>query len=72
MNLKDFIGKEICLYPKDSYKKNAILLGVDEFGCTFQITTCEDGSGYVPDEIIFKNHSTNIIFSNKLAIIRLR
>jgi hypothetical protein len=70
MNLRDFIGKEIGLYPHDSYKKNAILLGVDEFGCTFQITTCEEGSGYKPNEIIFKNHSTNITFSNKSARIR--
>jgi hypothetical protein len=69
MNLRDFIGKEICLYPHDTYKKNAILLDVDEFGCTFKITTCSEKSGYSKNEVIFINHSSNIRFSDKLATI---
>ncbi len=68
-NIKDFVGKEIALYPHDTYKKNAIFLGVDEYGYTFKITSCEKGSGYNIDEIIFINHSCSIRISNKLNII---
>ena len=59
---KDFIGKEVRLYPHDTYKKNAILLSIDQNGYVFEITSCEDKSQYKVGEIVFINHSFKVTF----------
>jgi hypothetical protein len=57
----DFIGKEIVLFPKDTYKKRAILLEVNEYGYLFEITFAERCvGGYNVGEIIFINHSCKV------------
>ena len=70
MNIKNFVGKEVALFPHDSYKKNAILLSIDEYGYTFKITSCEKGSHYTENEIVFFNHANKIQISDKLNNIR--
>jgi hypothetical protein len=70
MNIKNFVGKEVALFPHDSYKKNAILLSIDEYGYTFKITSCEKGSYYAENEIVFFNHANKIQISDKLNNIR--
>lgn len=59
-SLIDLIGKEIRLYPNDTYKKCAILLSIDSNGYMFKITDCETGSGYKPGQILFINHASKV------------
>lgn len=68
--MKDFIGKEVALFPDDTYKKNAIVLNVDEYGVTFKITSCEPKSDYKVNEVIFINHASKIKISSILRIIK--
>jgi hypothetical protein len=67
--MKEFIGKEVALFPHDTYKKNAIVLNVDEYGVTFKITSCDSRSDYKVGEVIFINHASKISISSVLRNI---
>jgi hypothetical protein len=61
--LKSFIGKEVQLYPGDTYKKFAIIESVDEFGVTLKITEGDSRSKlYQVNDIIFFNHAKKLSF----------
>ena len=59
----EFIGKEVHLYPHDSYKKRAILCEVNKYGMLFKITYAEKGADYQIDDLIFLNHAKVIVLS---------
>jgi hypothetical protein len=59
----NLIGQEINLYPKDTYKKRAILMEVNQYGYLFEITFAEKNSGYNIGEIIFINHACKMEMS---------
>jgi hypothetical protein len=59
----NFIGKEVILYPNDSYRKRAILLEINEYGYLFEITFAQQGSNLSIGEITFRNHSCNMSMS---------
>lgn len=60
MKLENLIGKEVRLFPNDTYYKNAILLEISDKGFLFKITTCSKDSGYNPSDIVFFNHSCKV------------
>jgi len=62
--LSDFLGKEVQLYPRDTYEKYAILLEYNEHGYMFKITKSKEVT-YKEGDIIFINHATNVIFKLK-------
>jgi hypothetical protein len=59
-SITDFIGKEVKLFPNDTYKKSAILLEISDYGYLFKMTKCELRCGYKVDDIVFLNHSTKV------------
>lgn len=62
-NKENYIGKEIQLYPGDSYKKWGIIENVDDLGWTIKITDVEGyGSEYKIGNTIFISHSTPFRF----------
>jgi len=58
-NIQDLVGKEVKIYPKDSYKKRGILLSVDSNGYTFEITFSEDII-YKEKDIWFISQATGV------------
>ena len=66
MTIQDMIGKEVHLYPGDSYKKDAILLSHDkDSGYMFEITKAESGATEKVGEIKFISNSNKVIFTLK-------
>jgi hypothetical protein len=59
----DFIGKEVILYPQDTYTKRAILLEVNQYGYLFEITFSASPNEYKVGEINFINHSMKMVMS---------
>ena len=59
----EFVGKEVHLYPQDSYKKRAILCEINKYGLLFKITYSEKGANYKVDDLVFINHSNKIELS---------
>ena len=64
-SLKDFIGKEVQIYPGDTHSKFGIVTDITEQGVVFKITEADVKSDYRKGDIVF------IAFSNKLNF-RLR
>lgn len=62
MKLEELIGKEVRLFPGDTYYKYAILLEVSDKGYLFKITECQKGCNYAPSDIVFFSHSTQVTF----------
>lgn len=58
--LKELIGKEVQLYPNDSYKKWGIIENVDNFGVVFKITRVDAGGHYTVGERRYISHSSNL------------
>lgn len=58
-NKEIYIGKEIQLYPGDSYKKCGIIENVDDLGWTIRITDAQDNysSSYKIGDRVFVSHS---------------
>ncbi len=65
MMLKDFIGKEVQIYPGDTHSKFGIVTDITDQGVVFKITEASEKSDYKKGDIVF------IAFSNKLNF-RLR
>jgi len=60
MMLKDFIGKEVQIYPGDTHSKFGIVTDITDQGVVFKITEASEKSDYKKGDIVF------IAFSNKL------
>ena len=58
-NKESYIGKEIQLYPGDTYKKYGIIENVDDLGWTIRITDMQEGysSSYKIGDRVFISHS---------------
>ena len=65
--LESFVGQEVQLFPGDTYDKYAKLLEINKYGYIFEITRCA-GYEYKVGDIVFFNHSCNVIFKNKKKI----
>lgn len=62
-NKENYIGKEIQLYPGDTYKKWGVIKDIDDLGWTIKITDVEDcGSEYKIGDKIFISHSKPFSF----------
>jgi len=63
MKIKDFIGKEVRLYPNDTYGKNAKLLSFDEkSGYCFEITWANQRADEKEGDIVFYSNSKVVVF----------
>lgn len=63
-NKDEYIGKEVWLYPGDTYKKWGVIEGVDDLGWTIKITDMEEDYSYkykIGDRI-FISHSKPFSF----------
>jgi hypothetical protein len=63
-NKDEYIGKEIQLYPGNTYKKWGIIKDVDDLGWTIKITDTEEdyNSQYKIGDTIFISHSKPFSF----------
>lgn len=50
---ESFIGKEVKIYPGDTYKKRGILTEINEYGFLFKITYADDNAYYKVGESVF-------------------
>ncbi len=57
--IKEFVGKEVQIYPNDTYKKYGILLEVSEHGFLFKITESK-ADNYKKDDLLFIAHATGV------------
>ena len=60
--LKEYIGKEIQLYPADTYKKWGILLDYSPVGILVKITRCISHSEYRKGDVAFFAYSARLHF----------
>ena len=59
--VQDLVGKEVQIYPGDTYKKWGIVLEVNDNGVLFRITRAESGAtAYSPGSIRFIAYSANL------------
>jgi hypothetical protein len=59
--MQDLVGKEVQIYPGDTYKKWGIVLEVNDNGMLFRITKAEGGApSYSPGSIRFISYSANL------------
>lgn len=63
-NREIYIGKEIQLYPGDTYKKYGIIENVDDLGWTIKIADTQEAynNSYKIDDKIFISHSKPFSF----------
>jgi hypothetical protein len=59
-----YVGKQVRLYPGDTYSKHAIITDVDDLGWTFKITKSSDrnGDNWKVGQSYFISHSHTVIF----------
>jgi predicted phosphatase len=63
MKIQDYIGKEVRLFPGDTYYKYAKLLSWDkESGYVFEITSASENTSEKVGDIVFYNNTNNIVF----------
>ena len=59
--MQDLVGKEVQIYPGDTYKKWGIVLEVNDHGILFEITRVNKGeTAYKPRSIRFIAYSANL------------
>lgn len=59
--LKDLVGKEVQIYPGDTYKKWGIVLEVNDNGILFKITKADNNAlSYQEGSIRFISYSANL------------
>ena len=59
--MQDLVGKEVQIYPGDTYKKWGIVLEVNDHGILFEITRVNKGeTDYKPRSIRFIAYSANL------------
>ena len=62
--VQDLVGKEVQIYPGDTYKKWGIVLEVNDNGILFRITKAESGApSYQEGSIRFISYSANLNIS---------
>lgn len=54
------IGKEVLMYPSDTYKKIALIKDISDLGFTFEILESED-KNYKIGATLFYNHAKPLI-----------
>lgn len=59
-----YVGKQVRLYPGDTYSKYAVITDVDDLGWTFKITKSSDrnGDNWKVGQSYFIGHSHTVIF----------
>jgi hypothetical protein len=62
MLLNAFLGKEVQIYPGDSYSKFGIITDITEQGVVFKITQASDRTEYKKGEIVFIAFSSRLTF----------
>jgi hypothetical protein len=62
MSLNAFLGKEVQIYPGDSYSKFGIITDITEQGVVFKITQASDRTEYKKGEIVFIAFSSRLTF----------
>lgn len=59
--VQDLVGKEVQIYPGDTYKKWGIVLEVNDNGVLFEITRADDNAfSYQKGSIRFIAYSANL------------
>jgi hypothetical protein len=59
--MQDLVGKEVQIYPGDTYKKWGIILEVNDNGVLFEITRADDNAlSYQKGSIRFISYSANL------------
>lgn len=59
--MQDLVGREVQIYPGDTYKKWGIVLEVNDHGILFEITQADkDATAYKPGSIRFIAYSANL------------
>jgi hypothetical protein len=59
--MQDLVGKEVQIYPGDTYKKWGIVLEVNDNGILFEITKADDNAlSYQKGSIRFISYSANL------------
>ena len=62
----EWIGKEVQIYPGDTYSKFGKIVGMNDAGVTFLITRCNDG-----DREWIKGKHKFVSYSAKLSFIEI-
>lgn len=61
--LEELVGKEVRIYPGDTYEKRGIILDITPFGILFRITYyCSGGNAYTVGKEHFISYSKNLDF----------
>ena len=61
--ITDLIGKEVKIYPGDSYKKTGIIEEMNDCGVLFRITSYSgDDGNYEVGQLRFISYSSNLNF----------
>ena len=61
--IAQFVGKEVQVYPNDTYKKIAKVLDINPAGVTFLVTESEDSKGWPVNSIKFVAFSASLNFT---------
>lgn len=61
-NKENYIGREIWLFPNDTYMKKGIITNVDDLGFTILITEADEMSGRRVGGTYFYNHAKDLVF----------
>lgn len=61
---KLFLGKDVKIYPGDTYRKTGTVVAVDDNGITFKVLSYDGSdSQWVVGKMIFISYSVKIIIS---------
>ena len=62
--IEKFIGKEVQLYPGDTYYKYVEIVDVDDVGTLVRTVSChKEATGFVPGKEVFIPHAKGIMFA---------
>lgn len=61
-NKENYVGKNVQLYPSDTYYKYGIIVDLDDLGWTIKITNAHERATEKVNDMIFINHATNVKF----------
>ena len=65
MILSTFLGKEVQIYPGDSYTKFGIITDITEQGVVFKITQASERTEYKRGDVVFIAFSSKLTFKLK-------
>ena len=61
--IAQFVGKEVQVYPNDTYKKIAKVLDINDAGVTFLVTESADPRGWPVNSTRFVAFSASLSFT---------